>query len=301
MIIDSKIKNRPLSGRTTFALLVRKLPNVMRDAFLSTFLITMVSLIVHGNFSARSLGLAFVLSYGYGFAFAYNDLQDAQLDANSSHRATKNVFSKYYLSRKVLLLLAFFSITLFIIAGAYYASLRGVSLAVLSLGIAWAYSSPPLKFKGRAGLDVLVHSFFVETYPYMLMIILLKIEWSAIDAFILGSLFINSISNQLAQQIRDYETDKKEGLRTTVVVLGILLSKILFLVANLLLMGLLLLTFVFFLWKAFFVALAIVLETFIALRMMNAFKPIRIEWYYKALLVVLFVSETVIILEQLRV
>ncbi len=301
MINDTIVENQPLSGKSTFILLVRKLPNVMRDAFLSTLLITMISLIVHSNFSVGSFALAFVLSYGYGFAFAYNDLQDAQLDANDSHRATKNVFAKHHLSRRVLLLLAFFSGAVFIITGAYYASIIGVSLAVLSLSIAWAYSSPPLRFKGRAGLDVFVHSIFVETYPYVLMIILLKVEWVLIDVFILSNLFINSVSNQLAQQIRDYETDKKEGLRTTAVVLGILLSKALFLVANLLLMGVLLLTFVLFLWNVFFITLVIVLETFIALRVINTFKPIRIEWYYKALLVVLLFSEVMIILERLMV
>lgn len=82
------------------------------------------------------------------------------------------------------------------------------------------YNVPPIKFKSRTFLDVLSHgiSFGVVTFSMVYLI-----AGGAVDArFILMNciIFSFSVQTQLVQELRDINTDRKAGLKTTAVVLG---------------------------------------------------------------------------------
>ena len=45
----------------------------------------------------------------------------------------------------------------------------------LSLLVMWTYSGRPFRLKSRPGLDLLTHALFVESYPYMVTLLLLGV------------------------------------------------------------------------------------------------------------------------------
>jgi len=100
---------------------------------------------------------------------------------------------------------------LLVLAGFLTFGAAGLLWFCVSIGVIWAYSAPPIRLKARPGLDLITHAVFVQTYTYLLFLILLNLETLALDYFILAICFLSSLSGQLAQQIRDYEVDLLTG------------------------------------------------------------------------------------------
>jgi lycopene elongase/hydratase (dihydrobisanhydrobacterioruberin-forming) len=84
-----------------------------------------------------------------------------------------------------------------------------LGLFAIWLAIMWAYSAPPLRIKGRPGLDLLVHGLFVETFPYWTCLYLTGVGWGAFNYAILTLLFLASLTARLEQQVRDFEIDRR--------------------------------------------------------------------------------------------
>lgn len=82
----------------------------------------------------------------------------------------------------------------------------------------WVYSAPPFRLKYRPVWDLLSHMLFVESYPYLVFMLLLGLPWLAVDKLMYGLLILASLSAQLEQQLRDYEVDKANGNSFTVAV-----------------------------------------------------------------------------------
>jgi chlorophyll synthase len=85
--------------------------------------------------------------------------------------------------------------------------LDGVLLFAVCVFVIWAYSAPPLRLKSRPGLDLLTHALFVQTFAYLMCLLLIGARWTALDAMLLGVNFLASLSGQLSQQIRDFDLD----------------------------------------------------------------------------------------------
>jgi 1,4-dihydroxy-2-naphthoate octaprenyltransferase len=95
---------------------------------------------------------------------------------------------------------------------------RGIGLYALCLFIMWGYSAPPLRCKQRPLLDVLVHACFVETFPYLLILLLIRADWLLLDSVIVSLALLGSLTAQLGQQIRDYVLDRQFERNFTIVV-----------------------------------------------------------------------------------
>ena len=196
--------------------LLRRTPAVVRlllnhmDAWGTTLIIATLALLIHDAISARSLFLLLALTAGYWLAFALNDYFDAPFDKADPVKAARNVFVVGSVSRaKGLLGLAGMSVFLFA-AFAQFGT-RGYLTLAVSLFIMWGYSAPPLRFKSRPGLDLLIHAVFVETFPYFICLFLIGAEWGRLDYVMLLILFLSSLAAQLEQQIRDFAVDVQTG------------------------------------------------------------------------------------------
>ncbi|MFW6184940.1 MAG: UbiA family prenyltransferase, partial [Chloroflexota bacterium] len=95
----------------------------------------------------------------------------------------------------------------------------GIAAIAIALFVTWAYSAPPLRFKNRPGLDLLVHAVFVETFPYLVCLTLAQLTWTRLDVVLLVVLFLASLTAQLEQQLRDFDVDVETG-RTFATVVG---------------------------------------------------------------------------------
>ena len=66
---------------------------------------------------------------------------------------------------------------------------------------------PPLRFKTRPGLDLIIHILFVETFPYAATLVLLNLTWQKFDWILLVVGAGASFMAQIEQQIRDAPID----------------------------------------------------------------------------------------------
>ncbi len=176
------------------------------DAWGITFIIICVLYLLHDAFSVRHIGLLLAVTLAYWFGFAVNDYYDAPYDAHDPHKARRNYFVQHTLApiqvwRIVLVVLS----PVALIFASY--GRRGMAFFCLSVGVLWAYSAPPLRLKSRPVLDLVTHALFVETYPYVLVHILLDLPWLAIDILLIAFLMCASLAAQLEQQARDYALD----------------------------------------------------------------------------------------------
>lgn len=178
------------------------------DAWVVTLVVAAIALAVHDAFSLRTLYLALALAAGYWLAFALNDFYDAPYDALEPDKARRNFFVRAAWSARQMGLLVGGVGVLLLPAFAQF-GWRGVGLAGLGLGVMWLYSAPPLRLKSRPGLDLLTHSLFVESFPYICCLILIEATWTRLDGIILGCTLLGSLSAQLEQQVRDYEVDRR--------------------------------------------------------------------------------------------
>lgn len=196
--------------------LLRRMPAVARlllnhlDAWGSTLIIATLALLIHDAIDASSLFLLLALTAGYWLAFALNDYFDAPYDKADPVKAARNVFVEGEIGRtKGLLGLAGMSAFLFV-AFAQFGP-RGYLTLFASLFIMWGYSAPPLRFKSRPGVDLLIHAVFVETFPYFICLFLIGVAWERLDYVMLLILFLSSLAAQLEQQIRDFDVDARTG------------------------------------------------------------------------------------------
>jgi hypothetical protein len=151
--------------------------------------------------------LAVGAAYWYGFA--YNDYQDAPLDGLDREKGQSNFFVGIQISPKWISA-AFFIVAGVFITGAYhFFQWTGIGVMAVSLLVVWAYSGRPLRLKSRAGLDLLTHAIFVETYPYVITVLLLETAWIRLDMAMIAILLLGSLSAQLEQQLSDYELDAR--------------------------------------------------------------------------------------------
>lgn len=180
------------------------------DAWGVTLMISIVALIVHQAGSPHAFILVITLTFCYWLGFAVNDYFDAPLDAQDARKAGRNFFViNPQLGGHSALAPLF--IGLLIAPFAVFASfgLRGVLIFCLAVFILWGYSAPPLRFKRRPGLDLVVHALFVQTFPYVVTLTLLDLPLIRLDGALIACFLLSSLGAQLEQQGRDYALDSR--------------------------------------------------------------------------------------------
>lgn len=179
------------------------------DAWGVALIIAALALVVHGSLSVRYATILLAVAGAYWLGFAYNDYQDAPLDALEQEKGRKNFFVGAQIPDKWVRLALVAVSGLFVLGAWLLFGFRGIGVMVISLLVIWAYSGRPLRLKSRPGLDLLTHALFVESYPYMVTLWLLGAAWTRLDYALVTILLLASLSAQLEQQLADYELDAK--------------------------------------------------------------------------------------------
>ncbi len=193
-----------VEGNQPFRSKIFSIRLLVRDAFITSMIISMIAVIIHDAGSISSLLLILIIGLGYTLGFAINDFFDKDLDANDRSKSQKNFF--VYNSNKLgLTILIILFLFLSVIAVSY--ALKGLFVYSIAIIAFWTYSAKPFRFKNRPGIDLLIHGTFIETYPYLVTLYLLNFEVKSIDYLMLSILFLNSVINQIGQQLRDYDVD----------------------------------------------------------------------------------------------
>ena len=172
--------------------------------------IATLPLLIHSAIRPGTAVLVLAIGAGYWFAFALNDYFDAPYDGLDRQKAQRNFFAQVPVASWVVTL---FSVALLAVLGVVFAQFGPVGRLFwgVSCFIAWAYSAPPLRLKMRPGLDLITHALFVQTFPYIVCMMLIKARWGLLDWVLLAILFLASLTAQLEQQTRDFVVDVQAG------------------------------------------------------------------------------------------
>ena len=178
------------------------------DAWGVAIVVGLLAIIIHDSYGLGSYILLATISFAYWFGYTVNDYFDAPSDAQDLDGQHRNLFVQYTLT-KTQAKIAFTIASLAILFGFGYFALPGLFWFLVSLAVIWTYSAPPVRLKSRPGFDLISHAIFVQTFPYLLFLALLDLDWLVIDYVVLAINFFASLTGQLAQQIRDYDVDLK--------------------------------------------------------------------------------------------
>jgi len=151
------------------------------------------------------------------FLFAANDYHDRHVDAMDEVKGKRNPVSAGRVSENSAVSLLVVSLMGALVASAYFGLLTFIFTAG-ALFVFYFYTAEPLRFKRRAGLDVVSHALLINTFPFFFVLVAL-FDFSSGALFVLIVLMVRSAMAQLLQEVRDYELDKKVE-RNSVIALG---------------------------------------------------------------------------------
>ena len=180
------------------------------DAWQVALVIATLPLLIHGEIRWETAVLVLAIGVGYWFAFALNDYYDAPFDALDPQKAVQNFFVQHPVPGWQVFLVSALILGVLSLAYAQFGWLGWLFWGV-SCFVAWAYSAPPLRLKMRPGLDILTHALFVQTFPYFVCMVIIKVRWGVLDWVVIIILFLASLTAQLEQQARDFEVDAQAG------------------------------------------------------------------------------------------
>ena len=169
-----------------------------------------------GSILPGALFLA-AITFSYMAAiYLVNNASDANLDKLSG-KAYRNPAAMGEVGEEELLTAGLLIAACGFAATAAWGRLPLIATYALGVSVGVAYSLPPVRLKGRSPLDLLSHSFFFGTAPYLMGRLTVG---EGVDAGILLFISIVSITLELRNELEDFKADLAANCRTTVVVLG---------------------------------------------------------------------------------
>jgi 4-hydroxybenzoate polyprenyltransferase len=152
------------------------------------------------------------------FTFAINNYYDIDTDKENPRRAHLNAMASGKISKQTGMLFNLIFIIIPLVLSLFVTLEVFVFCAFLIFWM-WAYSAPPLRLKGRAGLDILWH--FIAFFALILWGSYLAGSVSMINILVAVSLGIFGCFAQIDNHIHDYPFDKASGSKTFAVWIGI--------------------------------------------------------------------------------
>ncbi|MEI6886713.1 MAG: UbiA family prenyltransferase [bacterium] len=200
------------------------------------FIITLIGLMV----VPVTLGLNFILAFfanfaALCFAFMFNDVEDANEDYQNEKKRKRNPVANGSISKgegyMYCILVAVISLCLYgflaFQSGNIWPLIAGISIIIVNI----LYSYRATRLKNIPILDLLSHGYMLAGGQFLVAFFAgFNISLGnqlPISFLIFPVLMIASMYGQLENEVRDYETDKKVGIKTLVSIIGIKPAQIL--------------------------------------------------------------------------
>lgn len=165
----------------------------------------------------KSLVLFVMFAFYLGAGFIINDFADVEED--TLHGKKKNQIAL----GKVGSVSAAAVSVLFALVGVALAAALGWEVFLLFGGmtlLGFFYSLRPVRLKSRPFFDLVASGLFLGAPTYILPFLAFGAPITQRDWVLAAIFFLVSVLAEISQHIRDYESDLKVGLRTTVCVIG---------------------------------------------------------------------------------
>lgn len=178
-----------------------------------------------GVFDMRLLIVLIANILVVGFAFMYNDVEDAPDDALDAKKAQRNPISAGMISPRMGKL-ACLVVGLLVLG--LYGSLGGMTflLGALCLGLAFLYSWRVARLKAVPVADLISHSLSLAGLQFLCAYFAFDQGKPYSWTFFLFTVMI-SVYGELNNELRDIEVDKKAGIRHTADLIGVKWTKVL--------------------------------------------------------------------------
>ncbi len=176
------------------------------DAWGVALVVCALALVTHDAVTGTTLILMFTVGLAYWLGYTINDYFDAPFDAKDRKGAHRNFFVAHRVP-KGWAVAAYVVAVALVLSGFARFGLIGIVIFGVCVAAMWAYSAPPVRLKSRPGLDLVWHALFVQTFPYVLCVILIDATWTMLDYVLISINVFASLSGQLAQQVRDFDVD----------------------------------------------------------------------------------------------
>ncbi|MFN3265703.1 MAG: UbiA prenyltransferase family protein [Deinococcales bacterium] len=154
-----------------------------------------------------------------GFAFMYNDVEDAPDDARDPKKVKRNPVTAGLISAKAANIASFAVVTigflLFIPLGT-----KALVLAGITAVLGFLYSYRPMRFKGIAVVDVVSHMLMLSSFQLLCGYFAFADTLNTAYIAPLLSMTAASAYGQMYNQVRDFEGDQKAGLKNTAGLIG---------------------------------------------------------------------------------
>jgi 4-hydroxybenzoate polyprenyltransferase len=182
-----------------------------------------------GAFDLRLLTVFIANILVVGFAFMYNDVEDAPDDALDAKKAQRNPISAGMISPRMGRL-ACLVVSLLVLG--LYATLGGMTflLGTLCLGLAFLYSWRVARLKAVPVADLISHSLSLAGLQFLCAYFAFDQGKPYSWTFFLFTVMI-SIYGELNNELRDIEVDKKAGIRHTADLIGVKWTKVLMVIS----------------------------------------------------------------------
>ena len=152
------------------------------------------------------------------FTFAINNYYDIDSDRENPRRVDVNAMASGKISKQTGIFLCIIFVIIPLLLSLFYKLEVFVFCSLLIIWM-WVYSAPPLRLKGRPGVDVLWH--FVAFVALVLWGSYLAGSITMINGLVALSIGIFGCIAQVDNHIRDYSFDKASGSKTFAVWAGI--------------------------------------------------------------------------------
>lgn len=153
-----------------------------------------------------------------GYAFAINDIEDADDDAHEVERGSRNPITSGELSKQ----LGWFvsaGLAIFALFGYALAGKNVLIIGVIILVLAHLYSWHAVRLKALPLVDILSHAMFLSMLLFLAAFFIYSTDLGELWVMALGT-FLISAYGQLYNQVRDYDADRAAGLKNTASILG---------------------------------------------------------------------------------
>jgi len=198
------------------------------------------------------------------FTFAINNYYDIESDKKNLKKIHFNAMASGRISKQtgVFLNVIFVVIPLVV---SFLFKLEVFFFCVILIFWMWMYSSPPLRLKGRPGVDIIWH--FIAFFLLIMWGSLIASSITLINWLVAISVGVFSCMAQIMNHMGDYEFDKESGTKTYVVSKGLekarLLLKINGVLHVILLVPLILLYSISYVYTIFILFLGIALGVYV--------------------------------------
>jgi 4-hydroxybenzoate polyprenyltransferase len=178
-----------------------------------------------GTFDLRLLIVLIANILVVGFAFMYNDVEDAPDDALDAKKAQRNPISAGMISPRMGKAACLF-VALMVLG--LYATLGGMAflLGALCLALAFLYSWRVARLKAVPVADLISHSLSLAGLQFLCAYFAFDQGKPYSWLFFLFVVLI-SVYGELNNELRDFEVDRKAGIRHTADLIGVRWTKVL--------------------------------------------------------------------------